>query len=122
MKLLSVILAVSLLVANLANGENPATQRTLVTVAATAVPTAYPAATPGPQFVSTNAQKQLEIINLLNCDVTVSFDGSTEHKYVPAGSSWTQNLAANNQYEGRSISIKSAAACTSGSIYFQGAN
>lgn len=88
---------------------------TMATVAYGSVTASYTAF-----LTSVKPLKQVDILNTTNCDVTISFDASTAHYFVPKYSSLVLNFRQLEVEERHSVSGKSAGSCTVGSVYVSG--
>ena len=64
----------------------------------------------------------IDVLSTMDCTVILSFDGTTNHIYIPPGSAFTIEIGRVNMMMGQNVSGKyTGSACTSGSIYISGA-
>lgn len=92
----------------------------MVIVAANAVPTAFGT----PNFVGTPGIRTSSVTNTTNQDLYCALNGSiTPFAFVPAGSTWYENWAANQlKLSGGINCIHPSSTPASGSVYYKAAN
>lgn len=95
----------------------------LVTVLATAVPTAYAAT---PSVPNSRPLRSIGGVSTLNCEAFISLDGggADNYKVPPAATAFAPQinipLKENGLYHDRPINIRSASACSAGTISIWG--